>query len=101
MVKENLELDLSASEASAGKKINIKGEEFCLKPLAEIYDTQYDYIFLAISAENAKALRDNATYPTKFLDLSSAYRQDPDTPLAGLIIKIIRTKILSRYLIVS
>ena len=81
LVKENLELDLYASEASAGKKINIKGKEFSLKTLAEIYNIQYDYIFLAISAENAKALRDNITYPTKFLDLSSAYRQDPDTPL--------------------
>ena len=69
LVKENLELDLYASEASAGKKINIKGEEFCLKPLAEIYDTQYDYIFLAISAENAKALRDNITYPDLRFDI--------------------------------
>ena len=30
---------------------------------------------------NATSLRDNITYPTKFLDLSSAYIADPDTPL--------------------
>ena len=81
LIKEELELDLYASETSAGNTINIKGKEFSLKPLAEIKYTQYDYIFLAISAENAKALKDSITYPTKFLDLSSAYRQDPDTPL--------------------
>ena len=81
LIKENLELHLYASEASAGKTINIKGKEFFLRPLVEINDIQYDYIFLAISAENAKALRDNITYPTKFLDLSSAYRQDPEVPL--------------------
>ena len=61
LIKENLELDLYASESSAGKAINIEGEEFYLKPLAEIYDTQYDYIFSAISAENATSLRDNIT----------------------------------------
>jgi len=81
LIKEDLELDLYASEASAGKTINMKGEEFSLKPLEEIYHTQYDYIFLAISAEIVKALKQNITYPTKFLDLSSAYRQDPQTPL--------------------
>ena len=48
LVKENLELDLYASEASAGKTINIKGEEFCLKLLAEIYDTQYDLSLIHI-----------------------------------------------------
>ncbi|RCL38430.1 MAG: aspartate-semialdehyde dehydrogenase [SAR86 cluster bacterium] len=81
LTKENLELDLYASEASVGKTVNIKGKEFSLKPLVEINDTKYDYIFLAISAENTKALKRSITYPTKFLDLSSAYRQDPDTPL--------------------
>lgn len=75
-------LRLFASEQSAGKKIDFRGESITVEALTPKVFSGMDIAFFAISAEQSVEYAPIAVKSgTLVIDNSSAFRMDPDVPL--------------------